>query len=182
MLGDGRTIAYPFVPGPFARALKRSLERVNNQSVGDRSPCVVLCIEELNRGNAAAIFGEIFQLLDLDERGESQYGITHPNLAEAVGLNSNDLVKIPSNLFIYSTMNTSDQNIFPLDTAFLRRWDRVHVATDDWVGDSSTWELHWVGSKPISWKLFATEFNDWLIRYAAEVGVANPRQTSLTLV
>ena len=179
VLPNGHTISYPFVPGPFARALKRSLERINDQSADARPSFVVLCIEELNRGNAAAIFGEIFQLLDLDERGESQYGISNPNLAEAVGLNSNDLVKIPSNLLIFSTMNTSDQNIFPLDSAFLRRWDRVHVSTDEWVGDVSTWELHWKGSKPITWKLFASEFNDWLIRYASEIGVANPEDKRL---
>ena len=176
--GDG-TISYPFFPGPFTRAMKRANELLRVQPSSGPPRPVVLCIEELNRGNAAAIFGEIFQLLDLDKEGRSEYGITAPHVAKATGLARDALVKIPENMYIFSTMNTSDQNIFSLDTAFLRRWDRVHVPVDSWKGDVETWQIQCPDSKPISWKHFATSFNDWLIEHAATVGIPNPEDKRL---
>ena len=93
-----------------------------------------LIVEEINRGNAPAIFGEIFQLLDrkdedeIDENGEilykkgtSEYGITNANIARIVYGDENHKVRIPANMSILGTMNTSDQNVFTLDTAYLRK-------------------------------------------------------------
>ena len=121
-LDDKGQPTYEFVEGPFTKAL---IDAFNNPD----KP-VGLIIEELNRGNAAAIFGEIFQLLDRDDTGKSQYSIYNPNiikeLNEKVTVKPEgkdfDSVYIPSNLSVIATMNTSDQNVYPLDTAFQRRW------------------------------------------------------------
>ncbi len=122
---DGQ-VSYAFTAGPFTNILK---EAYNNPRTE-----YVLVIEEINRGNAPAIFGEVFQLLDrkaeiLDKEddgfpiGTSEYGITNANMAKIIYGNPDHKVRIPSNLSIIGTMNTSDQNVFTLDTAFQRRWD-----------------------------------------------------------
>lgn len=121
-LDDAGKPTYKYIEGPFTKAL---IEAFNNPS----KP-VALIIEELNRGNAAAIFGEIFQLLDRDDTGKSRYSIYNPNIIKE--LNKNVINKpdeedfknvfIPNNLSIIATMNTSDQNVYPIDTAFQRRW------------------------------------------------------------
>ena len=117
-------IAYTFQPGPFAKALKDSFTEP-----------VYLVIEEINRGNAAAIFGDIFQLLDRKD-GNSDYTITNHELYEYLikegvkGLNEKDKIYLPSNLNIVCTMNTADQNVFVLDTAFKRRFKMEYVPID----------------------------------------------------
>jgi len=123
-LDEERRVYYDFAPGPFTRMLQKA--HTNPQMA------FFLVIEELNRGNAPAIFGEVFQLLDRKKEeiegtadiqiGESSYGITNTYVAEAVYGTPEHLVFIPSNLSIVATMNTSDQNVFTLDTAFQRRW------------------------------------------------------------
>lgn len=113
-------IEYKFVGGPFAEALRDSFTKPT-----------YLIIEEINRGNAAAIFGDIFQLLDRKE-GQSEYSITNHDLYqylidEGVTRLEKDKVYLPSNLNIICTMNTADQNVFVLDTAFKRRFKMVYV-------------------------------------------------------
>lgn len=123
-LSHGRPlISYQFVPGPFTEALVMAL----------REPAknVVLVIEELNRGNCAAIFGDMFQLLDRDNDGLSRYGITvspdlRTYLSDAGVLTKDDKLHIPANLYLWATMNSADQGVFPLDTAFRRRWDFIY--------------------------------------------------------
>ena len=114
-------ISYPFIPGPFTRIMEKA---VNNPSSN-----YYLIIEELNRGNAPAIFGDIFQLLDR-KNGESEFGINNADIAKEVYGNENQPVKIPANLFIIASMNTADQNVFTLDTAFKRRWKMRSVSND----------------------------------------------------
>lgn len=115
-------IGYKFEAGPFARALRDSF-------IQDGS--VYIVIEEINRGNAAAIFGDLFQLLDR-KGGKSEYAITNHDLYQylteegVIGL-PKDQVYIPSNLNIVCTMNTADQNVFVLDTAFKRRFRMEYV-------------------------------------------------------
>ena len=119
---DG-SVSYRFVPGPFTKLLKKAYEHPETE--------YFLIIEEINRGNAPAIFGEVFQLLDRkaepDESGypvgTSEYGITNENVASIVYGDPDRLVRVPSNMSIIGTMNTSDQNVFTLDTAFQRRWN-----------------------------------------------------------
>lgn len=123
-------LKYVFTPGPFTKILKKAYEHPEHE--------YYLIIEELNRGNAPAIFGEIFQLLDrideVDEEhdesviGESEYGISNYDIAKEVYNGEEEhMVKIPSNMYILATMNTADQNVFTLDTAFQRRWEMKHI-------------------------------------------------------
>ena len=118
-------VTYEFTPGPFTTILR--------DAYANPAQDYILIIEELNRGNAPAIFGDIFQLLDRTVAqktvdgitypvGTSEYEITNKNVAQEVYKNPAHKIRIPSNLSILATMNTSDQNIFTLDTAFQRRW------------------------------------------------------------
>lgn len=113
-------VRYLFTPGPFTRLLWKAYHNPDIE--------YFLIIEEINRGNAPAIFGEVFQLLDrtTDDTsfpmGTSEYSITNANVAAIVYGDPEHKVRIPSNMSIVGTMNTSDQNVFTLDTAFQRRW------------------------------------------------------------
>lgn len=112
-------IDYRFVPGPALRAISTARRRPERN--------VVLLIEELNRGNAAAAFGELFQLLDRADDGWSKYSVTLPAEAEAWLIEQGALqaganLRLPPNLYIWATMNSGDQGVFPIDTAFRRRW------------------------------------------------------------
>lgn len=115
---DGGNISYEFTPGPFTEILKRAGQEPGKD--------FYLIIEEINRGNAAAIFGDIFQLLDRDENGVSQYSIQNKDIAQYINSQDNS-IRLPKNLSIIATMNTSDQNVFTLDNAFQRRFDMVLV-------------------------------------------------------
>src|SRR5699024_12202612 len=90
-----------------------------------------------NRANAADVFGEIFQLLDRNKKHVSDYEIEPTEdmkkyLSKEFGVRINDIpsLKLPDNLFIWSTMNSADQGVFPLDTAFKRRWDFEYMGID----------------------------------------------------
>lgn len=121
-----RKIEYDFVPGPFARILVKALN--------DKEHPYLLLIEEINRARVAAVFGDIFQLLDRKENGESEYEIM-PSLELARYLQNNPKLKneeikpirIPNNLYIWATMNSADQGVYPLDTAFKRRWSMEYI-------------------------------------------------------
>jgi hypothetical protein len=112
-------LTYKFQPGPFSISLSKSLS--------DPSSMYYLIIEEINRAPAAAVFGEIFQLLDRDASGEGEYDITVSDPSQEVWLKNNipnykSKIKMPSNLTLLATMNSSDQGVMPMDTAFKRRW------------------------------------------------------------
>lgn len=111
-------ITYDFKIGPFTLALKKSYET---------NKMIYLVIEEMSRGNCAAIFGDIFQLLDRNKGGESTYDITNDIIAEKVFGNKDVKVKIPTNLTILGTVNTSDQNVYVMDTAFKRRFEWKYI-------------------------------------------------------
>lgn len=98
----------------------------------------LLIIEEINRANVAAVFGDIFQLLDRGDDFVSEYPIQATEdikkyLAKELGGNPDDYnkIKIPDNMFIWATMNSADQGVFPMDTAFKRRWDFTYLGIDD---------------------------------------------------
>jgi hypothetical protein len=129
-----KTITYEYVPGPFMRTLVKALK---NSSEKDIKP-YLLIIEEINRANVAAVFGDVFQLLDRDDNNVSEYPITTSRdmrnyLSKELGGNPNDYseIKIPDNMFIWATMNSADQGVFPMDTAFKRRWDFTYLGIDD---------------------------------------------------
>jgi len=130
----GGTITYKFVPGPFIRILTQALESGVSNSPED----YYLVVEELNRAKAATVFGDMFQLLDRDDEGKSEYGINASEdvrayLADYFGGSTTDYseLRIPNNMYIYATMNSADQGVFPMDTAFKRRWGFNYIGIDD---------------------------------------------------
>ena len=170
-------IDYPFIPGPFTLALEKAYKAI--AEAGDEEPeTVALVIEELNRGNASAIFGEIFQLLDLDENGQSEYGIDNRDIAKRLGIAKDEKIRIPNNMLIYATMNISDQNVFPLDTAFLRRWDRRYTNATDWTSPASDWIIK-LPQGDISWENFAETINGWIVDEADNLGIEHPEDKRL---
>lgn len=112
-------VTYQFKAGIFTEILKYSIEKPTET--------VILAIEELNRGDAPAIFGDVFQLLDRDDEGKSITPINNKDMAYYIFNDENKSIFIPSNLSIIATMNSSDQNVFTLDTAFKRRWNTKYI-------------------------------------------------------
>lgn len=163
-------IVYQFSPQVFTRAY---VEAWKKQEKGEK---VYLVIEEINRGNCAQIFGDLFQLLDRDENGFSKYEIVpDTDLMQylksqslnakdvldsdgndiSLAINSGELMKLPNNLYLRATMNTSDQSLFPMDSAFKRRWEweympikrAVKAPEKNWIikvtHDDKTYWCYW---------------------------------------
>ena len=155
-LTDAETgkIRYEFTAGPFTRILSDAYNHPTKK--------YCLIVEEINRGNAPAIFGDIFQLLDRDENGSGAYEITNADVAAKVYIHGQAIkkIKLPSNLFIFATMNTSDQNVFTLDTAFQRRWNMRMVEND--VFKSKIAKKLILDTK-IEWAKFADTINSLII-------------------
>ncbi len=132
---DGKdAITYSYVPGPFMRTYVKALQ---NSKTDDPKP-FLLIIEEINRANVAAVFGDVFQLLDRGDDEVSEYPIRASEdikkyLANELGGNPDNYaeIRIPDNMFIWATMNSADQGVFPMDTAFKRRWDFTYLGIDD---------------------------------------------------
>ena len=146
---EGERIFYEYIPGPFTRLLRKAQDTPEQE--------FYLVIEEINRGNAPAIFGEIFQLLDRKPNGESEYNITNPEIARIV-YNGDESrpVCLPSNFFIVATMNTSDQNVFTLDTAFQRRWHMRMIQNNVWGAKHANSEILDTG---VTWGKFCETIN-----------------------
>lgn len=154
VVGKDEEIAYSFVPQTFIKAYIQAYKKPNEN--------VYLIIEEINRGNCAQIFGDLFQLLDRDDNGVSEYPIkadsdlkmyleeeleNHPD-----GIKDGELC-LPSNLYIWATMNTSDQSLFPIDSAFKRRWDweyePIKYKNKDWVIEIAGNKYSWISFQRI---------------------------------
>ena len=177
---EGGQVSYKFTPGPFTNILRDAYHHPADE--------YILIIEEINRGNAPAIFGEVFQLLDrkVDIRdigddgfpiGTSEYGITNMNIArEMYGeARKTTKVRIPSNLSIIGTMNTSDQNVFTLDTAFQRRWDMRLIENnfdnvDPKLADAVILDT------TITWRNFCTEINRIVVGNGARMSSAEDKR------
>lgn len=119
-------ISYEYVPGPFMRIYVEALKHPDK--------CYLLAIEEINRANVAAVFGDVFQLLDRDDDGNSMYPIHASEdmkryIAKELGEEPKKFasIRIPSNMYIWATMNSADQGVFPMDTAFKRRWEFEYI-------------------------------------------------------
>lgn len=161
-------LKYEFTAGPFTTLLAKAWNNPGKE--------YYLVIEEINRGNAPAIFGEIFQLLDRktedshrydpSEYGESEYPITNSDIATAVFGDPEEKIRIPSNMWILATMNTADQNVFILDTAFQRRWKLHHMKNDVMSAGHSKTKIE--GSE-IEWGTFASVINEMVTDYSLEM-------------
>ena len=142
-------IVYEFVEQAFLQAYTKAWAAYSNKADGEKAEEQYLVIEEINRGNCAQIFGDLFQLLDRNGYGFSDYPITADKdmkkqlakafkgitILDAERINdiygkdivaqvlNGDILLLPDNLYIWATMNTSDQSLFPIDSAFKRRWD-----------------------------------------------------------
>ena len=152
VINDDGSVSYAFNPGPFTKLVKKAYQNPDKH--------YYLIIEEVNRGNAPAIFGDVFQLLDRKKDGSSEYAITNADIARIVYGNESHKVSIPSNMSILCTMNTSDQNVFTLDTAFQRRWNMRLIQnkfrdTEEERAFAETKIL----DTDVTWEKFFTEIN-----------------------
>lgn len=169
-IDDKEEITYKYVPGVLLRLL---IEAFKNPKEN-----YMLVIEEINRANTAGVFGDFFQLLDRNEEGESQYPIsTSEELRDYLReeLKNNDSLKnklgedfekiyLPSNLYIWATMNSSDQGSMPLDTAFKRRWNFKYIGIDE--GEEGVKESYYfkVANKKYLWNDFRKKLNEELLK------------------
>lgn len=153
---DENGLDYRFVPQVFTNAYVSALRHPEDPTY--------LIIEEINRGNCAQIFGDLFQLLDR-ENGESIYELKpDTELARHLakeGVPSESL-KLPDNLHIYATMNTSDQSLFPMDSAFKRRWSMEYVPIA-YSGTKADDYMITIGDKQYKWIQFLQMANDMII-------------------
>lgn len=177
-------IAYKFIPQAFLEAYVEAWKKLGS------SKKQYLIIEEINRGNCAQIFGDLFQLLDRNEYGFSDYPIVadkdmqkylekefegweitnkdefnqlygEANMVSLI-MKGERLV-LPSNLYIWATMNTSDQSLFPIDSAFKRRWDWKYVSISEGRDKATNAPLNWyinTGDKQYKWWSFISKVNE----------------------
>lgn len=173
---ENNNIVYKFKPGIFTTALKRAIEVENKEKV-------YLVLEEMSRGNVAAIFGDLFQLLDRDEFGKSEYKIKNELIAsEIYGEYGKDKeIYIPSNLEIIGTMNTNDQNVFTMDNAFKRRFEMEYMKLDPVKDKNGEYINNYVFKIKdnddmdieVSWIDFYQAFNKYIVE---EMGLPEDKQ------
>lgn len=192
------TVDYRFKAGPFSRILKKAYENPTKP--------YFLVIEEINRGNAAAIFGDFFQLLDRDSDGWSSYSVENLDINAFIRSNDstytdkysdipttkeignttwteNTGIRLPPNLSILASMNTSDQNVFTLDNAFQRRWDMKLVentfehegaSLEDVQNDNIQKNAKiTVANQTITWGNFQSKINEIIGNAANESGFSS---------
>lgn len=164
-------ITYEYVPGPFIRTFIKAKKTGQN---------VLLLIEEINRANVAAVFGDVFQLLDRDENGNSEYPITTSEdlrkfLAKPENLGGNpedyETISIPSNMYIWATMNSADQGVFPMDTAFKRRWEFEYIGIDENEKEVKDYEIPVCKNDTVSKKIYWNELRKALNEKLISLGV-----------
>ena len=186
-----KTIVYSFVPQAFLKAYVEAWRRYTNADLQGEEKTYYLVIEEINRGNCAQIFGDLFQLLDRNDDGISSYAISPDNdlarfLAEdangfrdvtglddsiefkkangevivtGADIKSGTLMALPPNLHILATMNTSDQSLFPMDSAFKRRWDWEYVP----ITDAQEGYVIKTATKSYDWYAFLEAMNEKIL-------------------
>lgn len=177
-------IAYKFIPQAFLEAYVEAWKKLGS------SKKQYLIIEEINRGNCAQIFGDLFQLLDRNEYGFSDYPIVadkdmqkylekefagweitnKDEINQLYGeanmvslIMKGERLVLPSNLYIWATMNTSDQSLFPIDSAFKRRWDWKYVPIREGRDKETNAPLNWyinTGDKQYDWWSFISKVNE----------------------
>lgn len=165
----GTDVGYKFAPGPFMKAYAMALEHYDQP--------VYLVIEELNRAAAAAVFGDLFLLLDRKPDGTGEYDVDFPTTESRDWLEDKlskvksavpcpEKLIIPSNLFIYATMNSADQGVYPIDTAFRRRWRHNYLPIDYKHGRAGNvaYVVDNSGTKrEMEWPVFVKKLNTFLL-------------------
>lgn len=173
--GNSEKITYKFVPGILINQLVEALKNP------DKNYLVI--IEEINRANVAAVFGDLFQLLDRNSNGESEYSIAitkelqdyfkneaffgellNETIQKKLGDDFSTLY-LPNNLYIWATMNSADQGVMPMDTAFKRRWDFTYLGVNDAVDDNSDEFESYIfsgGDGLYKWNDYREQINDRL--------------------
>lgn len=197
-------IRYQFKAGPFTKILRDAYANPDKE--------YALIIEEINRGNAAAIFGDLFQLLDRKREsdpvevvngnsygpGWSDYCVENdyinayfrgaydgeeapnplpPKTLGNITFNDNVDIRLPPNLSLYATMNTSDQNVFTLDNAFQRRWEMKQISNDlkndDAHSDEKAQYDQRIGNTGVKWGVFRDKINEIIMQSAEENGLSS---------
>lgn len=169
---EEESITYAYVPGPFMRILKKAINSPDEP--------FLLIIEEINRANVAAVFGDVFQLLDR-KNDISRYDIsaseemkdhlieklekTRKNSQDLINLlgENFDKIKIPQNMYIWATMNSADQGVFPMDTAFKRRWHFKYFDIDNDEDEIKGIKVNFKGHE-IYWNDLRKAINNELLR------------------
>ena len=177
-------IVYEYVSQAFLQAYVAAWRKYSDAQEGEEPTDEFLVIEEINRGNCAQIFGDLFQLLDRGDEGFSEYPIKADSdmtkllekefegleIKNKEGINAlfnggkdivaevlaGDVLLLPNNLYIWATMNTSDQSLFPIDSAFKRRWDWNYVPISD---AGKNWMIE-VNGAQYDWWNFLEAIND----------------------
>lgn len=164
VMGADEKIRYAFVPGPFMRVYVEALKSGRTENPQPH----LLLIEEINRAKVAAVFGDVFQLLDRDDDGVSEYEIQASEdirkyLASQLKGDPDNYqkIRIPNNMFIWSTMNSADQGVFPMDTAFKRRWNFEYLGINENEEKiSGIGKIELAGSdEPIEWNILRRAIN-----------------------
>lgn len=158
-----KIISYDYVAGPFMRVLSKALKY-------DSQP-FLLIIEEINRANVASVFGDVFQLLDRDKKHNSEYPVNTSKemreyLAKVTGedVDKYKKIRIPSNMFIWATMNSADQGVFFMDAAFKRRWDFKHIDIDEDESEIYNDVFEFPNSDEyINWNILRKSINKFLL-------------------
>lgn len=181
---EDKTVTYEFSAGPFTNIMREAYRHPKQK--------YVLIIEEINRGNAPAVFGDIFQLLDRTGRERTVRGVTYPagtseyeilnrNVAKIVYGQEEHPVRIPSNLTILGTMNTSDQNVFTLDTAFQRRW-RMRLVENDFHNVRFSLSHAEILDTGITWQQFCETVNRKILENKAKMVSAEDKRLGVYFI
>ena len=183
VVDDEKQVTYEFTPGPFTVILGEAYRNPLRE--------YILIIEEINRGNAPAIFGEVFQLLDrkIEKQedddgfpiGTSEYGVTHKYMAEYIYGDPNHKVRIPSNLSIVGTMNTSDQNVFTLDTAFQRRW-HMRLIENNFNNVRPSLANAEILDTKVTWRRFCETVNNIIVGNRSKMASAEDKRLGVYFV
>ncbi len=183
-LSEGNKVHYQVHAGPFIRALALALHRSEHGTADSPPRNVVLLIDEINRGNCAEIFGDIFQLLDRDDDGQSSYSICASKLTvqalinEIRELEARDdrdsstligriederMLRLPANLYLIGTMNTGDESIFFMDSAFKRRWNFQFSPAEFNAVPAAQANATIEGHPSVTWKMLVDALNAMIV-------------------
>lgn len=158
-------VSYEFVPGPFLRTWINAQNSIKSRT----NKNYLLIVEEINRANVAAVFGDVFQLLDRKTDGTSEYEIATSEdmreyLIKECGFAADEVatIKIPSNMYIWATMNSADQGVLPMDSAFKRRWNFEYIGINQGSSKIKDSEITLKPYGTVKWNMLRIKINDGL--------------------